>query len=83
MNLEKSIRDFKNPLLILHGEQDLTVPPKEAEQIFEWSGSVQKEKKIIPKTGHTFDVQHPFQSSNPVLDSVLDITTKFFKKHLN
>ena len=69
--------------MILHGEQDLTVPEKEAKQIFEWSGSSEKEIEIIPKTGHTFDVQHPFQKSNPVLDLVLEKTIKFFKKHLN
>ena len=83
LNLEESIKNYKNPLLILHGEQDLTVPAKEAKQIFEWSGSSEKEIEIIPKTGHTFDVQHPFQKSNPVLDLVLEKTIKFFKKHLN
>ncbi len=83
LNLEKSVKDYKNPLLILHGEQDLTVPSKEANQIFEWSGSSEKEIEIIPKTGHTFDAQHPFEKSNPVLDQVLEKTVKFFKKHLN
>jgi uncharacterized protein len=83
LNLEASIRNYKNPLLILHGEQDLTVPAKEAKQIFDWSSSSQKEISIIPKTGHTFDAMHPFQNSNPVLDLVLEKTVKFFKKHLN
>ncbi len=83
LNLEESIRNYKNPLLVIHGEQDLTVPAKEAQNILDWSGSTQKEINIIPKTGHTFDAQHPFQNSNPVLDLVLEKTKIFFKKHLN
>lgn len=82
LNLEKNISDYTNPLLILHGEQDLTVPVKEARQIFDWSGSANKELSMIPKTGHTFDAQHPFQKSNPALDLVLEKTENFLTKYL-
>ncbi len=37
LNLENAIKDLNKPLLIIHGEQDLTVPISEGEQIFKWS----------------------------------------------
>jgi len=83
LNLETSIRNYKNPLLIIHGEQDLTVRHKESKQIFDWSESSEKKILFIPNTGHTYGAQHPFDKSNQVLDSVLKNTKEFFHKYLN
>jgi dienelactone hydrolase len=83
LNLEKAAMNLNKPMLILHGEQDLAVPIKEAEQIFEWSDKSKTEFHKISAAGHTFDVTHPFKGSNPKLEFVLDKTLNFFNKHLN
>lgn len=83
LNLENAARDLNKPMLILHGEQDLAVPIREAEQIYKWSDKSKTEFYKISATGHTFDVTHPFQGSNQKLDFVLDKTLKFFNQHLN
>jgi pimeloyl-ACP methyl ester carboxylesterase len=83
LNLENAVRNLNKPLLILHGEQDLAVQVKEAEQIFNWSNKEKTEFHKIKTTGHTFDITHPFNASNPKFDFVLDKTLNFFNKNLN
>ncbi len=83
LNLEKSTKNLYKPLLIIHGEQDLSVKIEEGEQIYNWSNKELTEFYKIKATGHTFDIVHPFESSNPKFDSVLQKTLDFFNKHLN
>jgi len=83
LNIEKAANNLNKPLLILHGEQDLSVPLKEGEQIYNWSNKELTEFHKIKATGHTFDITHPFEGSNPKFDSVLEKTLNFFKQHLN
>ncbi len=83
LNLEKAARNIKKPFLILHGEEDLAVPIKEAEQIFNLSNKEKTEFLKIKAAGHTFNVIHPFEGSNPKFDFVLENTFNFFNKNLN
>lgn len=83
LNLEKAARNLNKPFLIIHGEQDLSVPIKEGEQIYNWSNKKLTEFYKIKASGHTFDITHPFEGSNPKFDSVLEKTLTFFKQHLN
>ena len=71
------------PWLIIHGEQDLAVPAKEAEQLYTWSNKNFANLVMLPSTGHTFDIMHPFQGSNAKFERVLDSTSKFFRNNLN
>ena len=36
----------------------------------------------IQATGHTFDIVHPFQGTNPKFEKVLNNTLEFFNKNL-
>jgi len=83
LNLKKAAENLNKPMLIVHGEQDLSVPIKEGEQIFSWSIKELTEFQKIRATGHTFDVTHPFESSNRKFDSVLEYSLNFFSKNLN
>lgn len=82
LNIENAVKNLNKPLFIAHGEQDLAVPVKEAETIYDWSNKEMTEFIRIPSTGHTFDAKHPFEGSNPKLDFLLDKTEKFFKNNL-
>jgi uncharacterized protein len=82
LNIENAVRKYRGPLLIIHGEQDLTVPAIEGEMIYEWSNKKKSSYVNIPATGHTFDVVHPFNGSNPKFDRVLNETEQFFNKYL-
>ena len=82
LNIENAVKNLNKPLFIAHGEQDLAVPLSEAEVLYSWSNKDMTEFYRIPSTGHTFDAKHPFEGSNPGLDSLLEKTGNFFKKNL-
>ena len=81
-DLEHSVENLERPLLIVQGEEDLTVPITEAEMILNWSNKEISKLVKIPNTGHTFDVVHPFVQSTPKFEKVLDETNKFFQLNL-
>jgi len=83
LNIKRAVADLKRPLLLVHGEQDLAVPIVEGEQLFNWSDKTLTEFQKIPAAGHTFDVKHPFEWSNPKFDRVINLTIDFFHKHFN
>lgn len=67
------------PLLIVHAEQDMTVPLREAHKLRD-SSSARTQFHVIARTGHTFGAVHPFQGSTPALDEALAVTTDFLKQ---
>jgi dienelactone hydrolase len=81
--LEKAVSELNKPLLILHGEQDLAVKVDEGKEIYSWADKKLTEFYPIEATGHTFDIKHPFEGSNPKFDFVLNKTEEFFIKNLN
>lgn len=82
LNIETSVKKLNRPFLIVHGEQDLTVPVEEGKLLFEFADKEKTELEIIPATGHTFDIVHPFESSNAKFELVLNKTLEFFQKNL-
>ncbi|MCX7611768.1 MAG: alpha/beta hydrolase [Ignavibacterium sp.] len=83
LSIEKAVKKLNIPFLIIHGDQDLTVPVKESELIYQWSNKNQTKFEIIESTGHTFDIVHPFSGSNKKFDRVLNLTVDFFINSLN
>jgi pimeloyl-ACP methyl ester carboxylesterase len=83
LSIEKAARNLNKPLLIAHGEIDLTVPVKEGEVIYNWSDKNQSELFVVKSAGHTFDIVHPFEGSNQKFNSILNKTKDFFNTYLN
>ena len=83
LNMETAVSNLNKPLLIAHGEQDLTVPIEEAKMIYNWSNKDLTETYFIPAIGHTYDIKHPFDGSNPKFEYLLEKTKTFFKSNLN
>jgi pimeloyl-ACP methyl ester carboxylesterase len=81
-NLLNAIKKINLPILIVHGDQDLTVPLAEAYQLYEASNKENTELVIIPQAGHTFNIVHPYQGSNPQFEQVKARTIDFLLKHL-
>ena len=72
-----ALSNIDTSLLIIHGEQDITVSKRDAEALASASKHL-FEFKLIPSTGHTFGIRHPFSSSTKALEQVLEITREFF-----
>jgi uncharacterized protein len=83
LNVENAVKKYNRPLLILHGEQDLSVPVKEGEELYDWSNKKKTIFRKIPAAGHTFDIVHPFEGSNPKFETVLSETLKFFNNYFS
>lgn len=82
LNILQAVQKLSRPLLLLHGEDDETVPAYEAEQLNIYGDPDLTTLRLIPKTGHTFGAKHPFEGSTLALDQVLEATADFFDLHL-
>lgn len=82
-NLLNCISKINLPILIVHGDQDLTVPLGEAYQLYEASNKNFTELVVIPSAGHTFNIVHPYAGSNPQFEQVKARTIDFLLKHLS
>lgn len=67
-------------LQIIAASEDLTAPPKEAQEIKLAAGSTNSELHILERTGHTFGVEHPFKGMTPAFESAMAMTIDFFKR---
>lgn len=81
LNIENAVKNLDRPLLIAHGEQDLAVPIKEAELLYEWSDKSKTEFYIMNSAGHTFDAKHPFEGTNEKIEKLLNKTLNFFNNN--
>ena len=79
LNIKSVLERNEKPYLIIQGEQDLAVKVPEAENLKKWTGE-NSEYYLIPATGHTFDVVHPFQKTTENFEKVLNKTSKFFEE---
>jgi dienelactone hydrolase len=70
------------PTLIIHGQDDDSVPVVEAEKIYEHLKAPHKELMLIEEGNHTFNAQHPLQSMPPQLETVFDLTENWFDRFL-
>jgi len=76
--LMSALKNFKHPVLILHGSEDITVPVSEANEIAEAiKHNIGLRFKIIERTGHTFGVEHPFAKTNQALEDLITETKRF------
>ena len=80
----KRVRELNLPALFVHSKGDLGVPYSEAEKLYRNCPSQDKELKLIPGSGHTFDTAHPFEDEEfpEAFRNVLDSTVEWFEYYL-
>lgn len=78
------IKELNLPVCLIHGDDDEAVDPSNARKLYSACPSKEKELKIIPNTGHTFGVSHPFEAytlpSN--FEKVLEHTRGWFEYYM-
>lgn len=72
-------RAVRAPWLIVHGEDDESVPAAEGDRLAEASSG---ELLRIPDANHTFGARHPFVGPTPQLIQALNATQRWFRRHL-
>lgn len=79
LDIQEAMKRIDVPVLILHGEQDLSVDYSNAETLHSLSNKEKTQYKLIEKTGHTFGVVHPFEGTTKAFDNVIEESIKFIK----
>ncbi len=79
-DLEASLSRSMVPLLVVHGTEDPTVAPGDAERLA--AAAPGSQLAFVEGAGHTFEVGHPFAGPSPELTEALARTCKHFEKHL-
>jgi dienelactone hydrolase len=82
LNILDAAKTIEAPTLILHGEQDDSVPVNESQQIFDHLKTDIKEIHFIENSNHTFGISHPMQSQSAQFGTVLDLTENWFDRYL-
>lgn len=81
LDLSKAAAERKAPWLILHGEEDETVPIREAGQLHAAAASPASLLRI-DQGSHTFNVSHPFTGPSPQLIEAMNATQSWFRKNI-
>lgn len=69
------------PWLIIHGENDETVPASEARTLHQ-AAAAPAELMLVPGGSHTFGAQHPFAGPTAELVQVMNATQRWLRRHL-
>lgn len=81
LDISAAARRIGVPWLIVHGDADETVPPKEGELLKELSPRRSTLLKV-EGANHTFGASHPVTEAPPTLGLVTRGTVEFFAEHL-
>ncbi|MEL6673124.1 MAG: alpha/beta hydrolase [Bacteroidota bacterium] len=82
LNIQAAAGNLGKPLLLVHGQNDETVPYFEAEHLNIYADPGMTRMRLIPQTGHTLGAAHPFTGSNPSLDLAITTSLEFFQQSL-
>lgn len=78
------VKELDIPAKFIHAKGDESVPFTEAEKLYNNCSSEDKEIKLIPNSGHTFDTSHPFERVDfpKAFQQAFDATAEWFEYHL-
>lgn len=82
IDLIKASQKIQVPWLIIHGEEDLIAKIDESEKLYSVSNKSTTEFIRLPKVGHMFGIESPFDENNPLLNNVIDMTIDWLHKNI-
>lgn len=77
-DLQKVISQVTKPILLIYGSEDLSVPPREGKILYDHSNKDMVRYIVIPRTGHTFGVRHPFSGTTEAFEHAVKYTLQWF-----
>lgn len=78
LNIKRALQRLHIPLLLVHGDNDETVPLLEAEHMKKWNPDATL--KVIPNGNHTFGGKHPWEENE--LPEHLQLAITYSIKHI-
>ena len=82
LNILAAAEKLQVPTLLIHGQEDESVPVEEAQIIYDHLASPNKELMVIEGGTHTFGARHPMESMPKELETVFDLTESWFDRFL-
>lgn len=73
-NVEGTIRSLQIPILIIHGDNDESVPVEHGEALYGWVKDTNPSAalKIISGATHTFNTKHPFEGASAEVNELIN-----------
>ncbi|HEU5303069.1 MAG TPA: alpha/beta fold hydrolase [Gemmatimonadales bacterium] len=82
LDLQAAAGRVRVPWLLIHGTADESVPFSEAELLSAAASSELTRQLPVQAGGHTFGAAHPWTSTTPQLEQVVDATLRWLSVHL-
>ena len=79
-DLLKAVGRLKVPLLLVHGEADVTVKPSEAQSLFAVSDKSRTELVMIAHAGHMFGARSGSSKPSPEMEHLTELTARWFHR---
>ncbi|MHA6247345.1 alpha/beta hydrolase family protein [Pontibacter sp. CAU 1760] len=81
LDIPTVVKRMQQPLLLLHGEQDETLPTQMALDLKSWKPDA--ELHFLPDTNHSFGGEHPYAPEElpAPAKAAADLTIDFFRRH--
>jgi pimeloyl-ACP methyl ester carboxylesterase len=81
-NVEAAIKSLHIPILIIHGENDESIPAEHGETLYAWARETNSkaEHKIISNATHTYNTKHPFEGASPELMELIKTICDWIKE---
>ena len=81
-DLVRAVHRLNVPLLLVHGEEDISVRPAEAKNLFDASERSRTELILVPHAGHMFGVRAGSTKSTATIEQITDVTAQWFHLHI-
>jgi dienelactone hydrolase len=82
LNILQAASKVNVPWLIVHGSEDVTVKPHEAERLHAGANKKTTEVKLLEKIGHLYNGASVEEDHYKTLDGVMNLTTTWLQHHL-
>ena len=80
-DIPRAVQKLDVPLFLVHGNADVSVKPREAEQLYAVADKSRTELILLDHVGHMYGAKHPFKT-NTTIDHITEITARWFHLHL-
>ena len=74
-----AVRNLEIPFLVVHGDEDETVPFEEGTLLHDNTPRGLRRLQIVPGAGHSFGTVHPFAGTTPELEEAIRVTIDWFQ----
>jgi len=77
-----AIQRASQPFLVLHGDEDPTVPVQDAQTIADLRGDRPTRLHILAHGNHNLGTKHPFEGTSDLWEEALDVIKAFLEEYL-